>query len=267
MASSPARLHVILARKGRRAVVFRRGPSDRVATLLWDRTRDTFTLGQWLHGRIYAYRADLSPDGSQLVYFAMNGYWQGEARGAWTAISRAPYLKATHLMPKGDCWHGGGLFDDRGRVWINEGYGHTSRPGDPKLQYGEAPPDAGRFGGECPGVYFPRLLRDGWSLVDRPKKDGISAIFERTFRGGVLRKRFHAGDPPVNRSVYYETHAVVSEDGAVAEHPDWEWADVDGDRLVFAAGGCLWALRRGESAPTLLHDFNPMVFEAVRAPY
>jgi hypothetical protein len=29
----------------------------------------------------------------------------------------------------------------------------------------------------------------------------------------------------------------------------------------------LWALRRGDPEPVLLHDFNAMVFEAVRAPY
>jgi len=66
----PARIHAILARRGSRAVVFRRGPSDKFAVIGWDRKNDTFTLGQWLRGMIYPRRSDLSPDGEYLIYFA-----------------------------------------------------------------------------------------------------------------------------------------------------------------------------------------------------
>ena len=69
-AKPPARLHAILARRGAYAVVFRRGPSDKVAVVGWDRSNDTFTLGQWLRGRIYPLRCDLSPSGKHLIYFA-----------------------------------------------------------------------------------------------------------------------------------------------------------------------------------------------------
>ena len=69
-AKPPARLHAILARRGSYAVVFRRGPSDKVALIGWDRHNDTFTLGQWLRGRIYPLRCDLSPSGKHLIYFA-----------------------------------------------------------------------------------------------------------------------------------------------------------------------------------------------------
>ena len=69
-AMPPARLHAILARHGAYAVVFRRGPSDKVAVVGWDRSNDTFTLGQWLRGRIYPLRCDLSPSGKHLIYFA-----------------------------------------------------------------------------------------------------------------------------------------------------------------------------------------------------
>jgi len=40
----------------------------------------------------------------------MNGKWESETKGAWTAISKTPYLKAISLFAKGDCWNGGGLF-------------------------------------------------------------------------------------------------------------------------------------------------------------
>ena len=41
----PARIHAIFARNSDKAVVFRRGPSDKVAVLAWDRKNDTFMLG------------------------------------------------------------------------------------------------------------------------------------------------------------------------------------------------------------------------------
>ena len=66
MPKFPARVHPILARKANTAVIIRRGPSKSVCTMLWDRTRDEFKLGQWLRGRIYERRCDLSPDGKGL---------------------------------------------------------------------------------------------------------------------------------------------------------------------------------------------------------
>ncbi len=83
-----ARIHVLLASQAPLGLVIRRGPSKSVSTLLWHRKNDEFQLGQWLKGRIYERRSDLSPDGKYLIYFAMNGQWNSEARGSWTAISR-----------------------------------------------------------------------------------------------------------------------------------------------------------------------------------
>jgi hypothetical protein len=110
MARFAARIHVLLASGAPVGLVIRRGPSKSVATLLWNRKNDEFQLGQWLKGRIYERRSDLSPDGKHFLYFAMNGKWQKEAHGSWTAISRAPFLKALAIFPKGDCWNGGGLW-------------------------------------------------------------------------------------------------------------------------------------------------------------
>ena len=121
----PARLHVLLARNDAAAVVIRRGPSRHTAVIGRDRATDRFTPGQWLHGRIYERRCDLSPDGRHLIYFAMNGRGQSPARGSWTAISRAPWIKALSLFPKGDCWHGGGLFLSSREYWLNDGCGHA----------------------------------------------------------------------------------------------------------------------------------------------
>ncbi|MFN7997407.1 MAG: hypothetical protein U0Q18_27570 [Bryobacteraceae bacterium] len=68
MKSFPARLHVLLAPKAPNAVAFRRGPANAVCTVGWNRKTDEFHVGQWLRGRIYERRADLSPYGRHLIY-------------------------------------------------------------------------------------------------------------------------------------------------------------------------------------------------------
>ena len=107
---SPARLHVLIARDAPSALVIRRGRAKQVCTLSWDRTKDLVTLAQWMSGRVYERRCDLSPDGRHWIYFAMNGHWSSESKGSWTAVASAPWLKARVFLPQGDCWQGGGLF-------------------------------------------------------------------------------------------------------------------------------------------------------------
>jgi hypothetical protein len=57
--SSPCRLSVFLARDAETAVVLRRGPSQWCQLVAWDRSRDTFTPGQWFHGRVYERRCEV----------------------------------------------------------------------------------------------------------------------------------------------------------------------------------------------------------------
>ena len=107
-----ARIHVLLARDEPYGLVIRRGPSKHVCSIGWHRKSDSFRIGQWLKGRIYEERCDLSPDGKSFLYFALNGRWDSETRGAWTAISQYPYLKAIGLWAEGGTWGGGGLWVD-----------------------------------------------------------------------------------------------------------------------------------------------------------
>ena len=277
------RLHVLLARAAPVAVVLRRGPSKTVAAIEWNRTTDRFTIGQWLRGRIYERRCDLSPDGKHLIYFAMNGRWSSPTLGSWTAISRAPYLRAIALYAKGDCWHGGGLFVDNRSYWLNDGYGHKPLTATTEVHRADRAAYVPTWGGECWGVYFLRLERDGWTprpeLAPPSTVDAGMMVFDRPLRHGwVLRKRARAAvDHPPGRGVYFDEHELIepNRDRRVLRH-DWEWADVDGDRLVWAEAGALWAGRLTArsaklddpiDAPALLHDFTGMTFQAIRAPY
>lgn len=261
------------------AVIVRRGPAHTAATFGWDRRTDQIQLGQWLRARLFERRSDLSDDGRYLIYFARNGHWQGEALGAWTAISFAPYLKALTLWPKGDCWQGGGLFTRQGTFWLNGCHaaplvkGKPPRQGKrkaPLLEQTEAFPGVAHYNAECLGVYFNRLQRDGWQLGEISSK---LAVFDKPFdQNWTLRKyaftEIHR-DP--GRGVYYDEHELRHQrSGETVALPDWEWAEVDGRRLVWASGGRLWVGWPGErlfEEAILLKDFNDMPFTAVAAPY
>ena len=274
MARFAPRIHVLLASHAPVGLVIRRGPSKSVATLLWDRRRDEFQLGHWLKGRIYERRCDLSPDGKYFVYFAMNGKWTTEARGAWTAISRAPYLKAIALLAKGDCWHGGGLWTGKATYWLN-GYGHTVLHDTTSVRRDLAYQPSVSYGGECLGVYYPRLLRDGWELRDRVSisKRKSQDIFEKAIgKKWTLRKIAHSEiGAPEGKGCYWDEHELVGPDQQQAiACPKWEWADVDGKRLVWAAEGKLMYAQISKDGPgpeVELHDFNALEFAAIEAPY
>jgi hypothetical protein len=275
MARFFARIHALLAREAPLGLIIRRGPSKQVCTLLWDRRRDEFKVGQWLKGRIYERRCDLSPDGKYFIYFAMNGRWQSQAQGAWTAISRAPYLKASAIFPKGDCWHGGGLFTGRISYWLNNGHGHSVLRDTKEVHRDLEFRPSEYFGGECLGVYYPRLLRDGWTLVERKNLAELKDVdvFEKSLpEGWVLRKLAHAetGAPP-GKGCYWDEHELVhSASDERLPCPDWEWAEFDRQRLVWAAQGKLFAAKirkKGLGSESLLFDFNEMSFEPIEAPY
>jgi len=275
MTQFPARIHVLLATHEPLGLVIRRGPAKRVATILWNRRTDEFQLGQWLKGRIYERRSDLSPDGKHLIYFAMNGKWDSEARGAWTAISRAPYLKALAIFPKGDCWHGGGLWTNNNSYWLNDGYGHSVLRDTEEVRRDRRFEAPEYLGSECPGVYYPRLVRDGWRLVERINvaewKD--KDVFEKPLdRGWILRKIAHAEvDSPDGKGCYWDEHQLTHDESDTQINcRDWEWAELDGKRLVWAADGKLFCgtiESTGLTDQTELFDFNPMAFQPIEAPY
>lgn len=269
-----ARLHVLLSRTARTGVVIRRGPSKVMCTVGWNRADDTFAMGQWLRGRIYERRADLSPDGKHLIYFAMNGRWKSETRGAWTAVSRAPYLKALVLLAKGDCWNGGGLFTRDRSYWLNDGYGHALLHDSREVVRDRKFVRPAMGNNECLGVYFPRLVRDGWQLVRRERRgEKDVSIFERPLRRDwVLRKLAIATiDHPVGKGVYYDEHELENaRTGERLAFPGWEWADADRDRLVWADGGVLYAAKIRSDGLTdvrALRDFNSDEYTRIEAPY
>jgi hypothetical protein len=254
----PPRLSLLQARRAPVGVIFRRGPSKRVEVIKWDLTRDVFERGHWFHGRIYEKRSDLSPDGDLLVYFASKFTRQStsddEYTYAWTAVSRAPWLTALALWPKGDCWWGGGLFLDERTLWLNhrpeESEPHPAHP--PKGLRVEANPDAH---GENEPIYRRRLERDGWALRQEwvTEWQGLARGY-RTIAPDVRVKRrgqqAEQGDSVgvvlerrIDNLTYRERFRIegASNEPELPPGP-LEWLDWDpGGRLIALSGGRVWA--------------------------
>lgn len=269
----PARLHVLLARNAPVGLVIRRGPSKSTAFVGWNRTDDTFRVGQWLRGRVYERRCDISPDGRHLIYFAMNGRPNTATGGSWTALSRTPYLKALTLYGKGDCWNGGGLFRDDHSYWLNDGpFPHIRLQDDAPLTRVDHMP---AVLGECPPVYYERLVRDGWTLgetIGAESHTRVVLIDKTVSPRWTLRKRAHATvNAGPGRGCYFDTHELIDRAGRALPREDWEWADVADRRLVYASSGRLFAAPLAADGEIgegrLLQDFNAMKFQNLRAPY
>jgi hypothetical protein len=205
----PARLYFLLAREAPIGVIFRRGPTKWVQLIHWRTDTDTFTPGQWFHGRIYEKRCDVSPDGTKLVYFAqkLSSKSLEDAEGfaeellqkpvppvsnyytyAWTAVSKPPYFTALALWPKGNSWAGGGLFETNDTLWLNHGPGMDRAHFDHLPKSLNVKPNSEAHGEDDP-ILHRRLLRDGWEQIQAWKGDfekgSLWEYFEGFFGKGI----------------------------------------------------------------------------------
>ncbi len=273
--SFPARVHILVAKDSDNAVVIRRGPSKQTCIIGWDRRKNSFKVAQWLKGRIYERRCDISPCGKHWIYFAMNGKWDSETKGSWTAVARAPWLKAIGLFPKGDCWNGGGLFLDDQPYWLNDGYGHEVMQNSSEVVINPNYSPPYQYGGECLHVYYNKLQRDGWTLIEDLAKAKLrhDVIFEKVLpKQWKLLKVCHSEiDSPKGKGVYWDEHLLQKGESEIISFPDWEWADWVDDSIYYASKGALYRLNIKSSNkfndPKLIHDFNDYKFEELQAPY
>ena len=275
-----ARISMIFARESPVAVVFRRGPSKWVQVIKWDTDADTFTTGQWFHGKIYDRRSDLSPDGSLLVYFAQKidgrTLIDREYTYAWTAVSKPPYLTALALWPKGDCWHGGGLFQDGKTVVLNH-KSDVAKPHPKHMPLGIEVVLKDHVQGEDDPIFSERLQRDGWNLKQEwvVENRGYPMMF--LTRQPEVREKFSADGSQfirLTRSIesldYSEQFAVSIENGlAPLEIERASWVDWDHrGRLVFAKEGRIFegSVIDGHLNSRELVDLNSATPKAFQSP-
>ena len=266
-AAPPCRLFSIFARQASRAVIIRRGPTQWTQLILWHTDTDEVECGQWFKARVYERRCDLSPDGTKLIYFARKverrtiadeGYTY-----AWTAISRPPYWTALALWPKGDCWNGGGLFQDNKTVVLNH-WPEQSAPHAKHLPQGLTVYPNPLARGEDDPIFSRRLARDGWQSQETQPD-----LWMRTDPSGRYQIRMTRYP---YRLMERESFEVTGADGVpVADAEQALWVDWDQrGRLVVLKDGKLFI---GEADPAgtwfnlrEVTDYNPLRPEPKDAP-
>lgn len=264
----PPRIWVVRATRARSAAVFRRGPAQVVQVSKWSLDTDTIDYGQWLKGRIYERRCDVSPSGEYLVYFAAN---HRPPHGSWTAMSRLPWLTALGFWPKGDCWGGGGVFLGDDRLALNHQIVDVSKFARTFRRSLTIEPFGVRSGGGEDGpINRAVLAKGGWRSIANAK-EGSGFEKESPDRLHLLwmiprgwfdqRPRFciaesRSGEPG---------RTVISSN-------DLDWADWDdnGD-LLFATEGRLMRLRadrltQGLGAARLVADFGLQSYDPQPSP-
>lgn len=281
------RIFVLIARKTRVGVIFRRGPSSQVLLIKWNLERDIFETGQWFKGRVYERRCDLSPEGDMLLYFAAN--WRKPYR-SWSAISRPPFFTALALWPKGDGWGGGGQFLSRDCIELNHRKSEMTLAHDFSLpNWLSVKPFGVRPGwGEDDPIWFSRLRRDGWTLVAFPErtKDEFGARVGIEFDPPIKLQKAHPlwpkkyflqlsilGMKKLNGSWYLIEHSVNAGNASFGSLGRSDWADWDpnGD-LLFARSGCLFRLGhqngilKGLDESQRIVDFSTLRFESKASP-
>lgn len=282
------RLYFIVARRAPVAVVFRRGPSRQVELLTWNLATDEITPGQWLKGRIYERRCDLSPDGSLLIYFAAK-YETGLR--TWTAISKPPYLTALTLWPKGDAWGGGGLFNSARRIRLNHKPDEMKMAPDFRLGSSMEVVPIGEWAGhgEDDPIHGVRLERDGWRWSgeesesrEHGQRSRRWITFEPPIRyrkavsrapGGVELEMSIEAIHERQGAWYVITYRLVAGEDVILDLGRLDWVDVGPQgELLFAGDGRLSRLthddqgrwRSGETRTVI--DLSNHRFESRIAP-
>jgi hypothetical protein len=268
-------LFAIVARRARVAVIFRRGPSKQVLLIKWHLDTDKLEYGQWLKGRIYERRCDLSPSGNLLIYFAASFK---PPFYSWTAISKPPFLTALALWPKGDTWGGGGMFESETTVQLNHrpGLHDAMAPGFRlKKDMRVAPYGSHPGGGEDFPIYHSLLRRNGWTFI--AKRGASPLTYEKVSSGGRRLQMQIRGAGKKMDTWYRVDHLVLDEDGQqLFALPRTSWADWDNRDLLFAKECKLFRLRRknfssylnhGDKALKLVADLSTLRFEEKVAPH
>jgi len=273
------RLFGICARDAERVVILRRGPSKQVLLLTWDTRRHEFRAGQWLKGRVYEERCDLSPSGDKLIYLAAN---QRPPYYAWTAVSRPPYFTALALWPNHGTYGGGGLFESERSILLNQYAGPRRMPAGFSIPSTMRVRPIGEWAGrgEDEPIRVARMRRDGWVLAD----PGTRSVYcmdanlkwqylqperWRKSHGSFTLERRILGIGERNGPWYVTEHRLLSEDDEVVmDFGRSDWADwSQSGELLLARDGKLSRVRtsggRAQIRVEQLVDLAGLRFEEV----
>jgi hypothetical protein len=196
---------------------------------------------------------------------------------AWSAISRPPYLTALALWPKGDCWHGGGLFQEDNTVVLN----HKPEAAIPHPNHSPHGVNVILKDGVCgedDPLFSERLERDGWALKQEWKVENQGYPLMFLTHQPEIRERLSPDRSQVIKltrsieSLDYSERFAVGPSGEVnmTQMDRVSWTDWDQNgRLVFARDGSIFAGYidgNGDITERKLIDLNDSKPNAFRTP-
>ena len=257
------RLFVYLASNAPIGVVLSRGPTDWAQLSVWHTDSDRVVGGQWIKGRVYERRSDLSADGSLFTAFVRQSNGRDlQGADSWIAVSRPPYFSALAVWFVGGTYHTGGFFPAPDTLWT--GYQQTTPPDRGEIPAWLTMRDARDIAyidrtNEWPDrtVHFNRLLRDGWELLDR---EPLQTLWRRRHpREPFSLQMLHTFGEPRRQGGRYVIHYGVWDESERREVPLGRatWADWDQrGRLVLARDGQLLQANVQTGSVELIADFN-----------
>jgi len=244
---APCRLFVYLARSAPIGVVLRRGPTDWARLSLWRTDTDVVEHGQWIKGRVYERRSDVSADGRLFAAFVRQSGGRQRERGAadtWIALSRPPYFTAQAVWFIGGTYHTGAFFPGDDSLWL--GFSDDTAPDVGQTPAGlriAAPRSILYVDGTSEWtdrtVHFNRLLRDGWTILEN---EPYATLWQRRHpQGGSTLRMTHVFDDFTNiGGPYVVEYSVTTDAGLSYDVGRATWADWDQQgRLVVARQGQL----------------------------
>jgi hypothetical protein len=278
-----------------------------MATVGWDRLTDRFTMGQWMKGRIETSQADISPDGRHWIYSGYRPSRNSPERWTAIAkVPYLKALSLAFCAGPGGPHGGGGVFLDN-RTYYADGADtlqpqvHGSDfDGSvaPALERGE-----GFYSFRLRRDGWRSELRPAKHTVEELElmkrgHERVMASIRRTalekpslFRPDIMDYSSQPFQPPTQKFLlrslpddweleagpwdgsYPRNYRLMhTPSGQAIENSSWLWADWEptGKRLVWTEGGFLRAARIvGDriEPPQDLFDSNPLLFEAIEAPY
>jgi len=228
--------------------------------------------------------------------------------GTWTAVSRPPYLTALARWLNHGTYDGGGLFLENTVLGLDNAGGYSPRwhrgPSEPTLPIKVTNLNL-RFG-EDNLLEAIRDKRDGWKVIQglditdpgaptqpppiplaiergEPIPEDYLKALSRWLEKECVRKELMTDKSRIvekrmnsfrlRKEVRRERAELVQKyelAGSSLDLGKVEWADWDqGQRLVFARRGCIFAVRPGHGRSPKIHqlaDFNSNRFQPLKAP-
>ncbi len=263
MAKAYARIDGLMAAEANIAALIRRGPSKWVRFYVWDFNNDRIVVGDWLEGRVYSRRGDISPDGRYLASYC------GDA----IIFTEPPNADPVAKWSVEGTWGGAGIWTDSHTFnAMPDPYEFEQRiPCPPEIKVVREPylrnPET--------EIFRLRLLKSGWVEVLEPadpsdwwhKKKTVAGIetpwaartiyMSKAFEGGKIEYRQNEG---IELAVVIDTRGkIVLHLETTKNHPLWIDVDRSG-RLVYADQGCLYAWAEfPEGRPQLIANLNDYV--------